>query len=516
VNEIELLALAAAARKRRAEAAPQQEEGGSDFVRMIGRNAQLLHRNIMGGSPPGQETPGEKLGTLLNMGGESLTFGLVGDEAAAAADAALGRGTYDERLALHREREARMEAEHPGASLAARLAPAAIPSSAVMRGVLGGATLPSRVARGAGAGAGLSGLFGFMEGEGGAEERAKGILPAAAIGAGLGGAIPLVGGMIGRAAYSRATKAGRETVPSAATLKQQAGDLYEAAAQSGAMAPGRETATLARTARDIATREGLVTPRGRIAESYPKVRDALNMLDDFAGETMTPQQMQAVRRTMQGAAGSTDKAERRIGAMLLEKFDDFAEKIAPELAVAKSLYARASKGGVIDEAIELAGIRAGQFSGSGFENALRTEFRRLARDIAKGRMRGLSKAQVEAIRRVSDGGPLENILRGIGKAAPTGIVSAGMSGGIPFLIGNAVGGPVVGALAGGGTMLAGGMARRAATAMQKSNAATAGAVMRSASGRLPAPTAGSGPGLLAPALMATVPETALRRNRIGR
>jgi len=37
------------------------------------------------GVDDGIMSPGEKLGTLLNMGGESLTLGIVGDEAAAAA-----------------------------------------------------------------------------------------------------------------------------------------------------------------------------------------------------------------------------------------------------------------------------------------------------------------------------------------------------------------------------------------------------------------------------------------------
>lgn len=489
---------------------------GSDVGRMVGRNMNLLARNVIGGSPAGEETPGEKLGTLLNMAGESLTFGLVGDEAAAAADSAIGRGGYDERLDFYRQNESDMEAQHPGMSLAARLAPAAIPSSAIMRGVLGGATMAGRVARGVGAGAGLSGTYAFMEGEGGAQNRAEGILPAAAIGGALGGAIPLVGGLIGRAAYNRATRKAAETVPDVGTLKQQAGDLYEAAARSGVVASPAQTKSLASATQQFAAKEGLITPRGRVAESYPKVRDALNMLDDFADASMTPEQMQSVRRTIQGAAGSADKAERRIGTLLLKRFDDFAEGIAPELAKAKALYAQASRGGVIDEAVELAGIRAGQFSGSGFENALRTEFRRLARDITKGRLRGLSKAQIEAIRRVSDGGPVENLLRGVGKAAPTGIVSAGMGGGIPFLIGNSLGGPGVGALAGGGTMLAGGLARKGATSMQKANAALAGATMRSPTGALPVPPPGSGPGLLAPAMMGAVPETALRRSRTAR
>jgi hypothetical protein len=161
------------------------------------------------------------------------------------------------------------------------------------------------------------------------------------------------------------------------------------------------------------------------------------------------------------------------------------EPLAPQFREANQLYRRAMAGSTIDEAVELAGVRAGQFTGSGFENALRTEFRRLSRDIVKGRLRGLTPDQQEAIRRISDGAPLENFLRGLGKAAPTGVVSAGIGGGMPFLVGNAIGGPAVGAALGGATMAAGGLARNAATRMQRGNAEVAAGLMRSADGVLP-------------------------------
>jgi len=219
---------------------------------------------------------------------------------------------------------------------------------------------------------------------------------------------------------------------------------------------------------------------------------------------MAPDQMQAVRRTFQAAAKSADGSERRLGTMMLKAFDDFVEPLAPQFKEANALYSRAMKGNLIDEAIELAGVRAGQFSGSGFENALRTEFRRLSRDIVKGRLKGLSADQVAMIRRVSDGGSIENLLRGVGKAAPTGIVSAGIGGGIPFLVGNAVGGPALGAAAGLGSMAAGAAGRSAATALQRRNAEIASGLMRSADGLLPrvtaAPTASMG-------LLGAVPAT---------
>ena len=209
------------------------------------------------------------------------------------------------------------------------------------------------------------------------------------------------------------------------------------------------------------------------------------MVDDFASGAMNPDQMQAVRRTFQSAAGSADGAERRIGTIMLKAFDDFVEPLAPQFKEANALYSRAMKGRVIEEAVDLAGNRAGQFTGSGFENALHTEFRRLNRDIIKGRLKGLTADQISAIKKVAEGGPVENVLRGIGKAAPTGIVSAGIGGGMPFLVGNSLGGPAVGGLLSGGTMLAGGLGRKAATVMQRGNADIVAGLMRSATGAAP-------------------------------
>jgi hypothetical protein len=188
--------------------------------------------------------------------------------------------------------------------------------------------------------------------------------------------------------------------------------------------------------------------------------------------------MQVVRESLQEAAKAPGR-QGKIGTTMLREFDGFTSAIAPELRQGDALWSKAMKGGKIEQLVELAGSRAGQFSGSGFENALRTEFRALERQIIKGQVKGLSQAEKDAISKVARGGPIENIMRWVGKAAPTSIVSAGMGGGMPFLIGNAFGGPAVGAAAGIGTMAAGGAARKAATALQGRNAEIASALARS-------------------------------------
>lgn len=268
-------------------------------------------------------------------------------------------------------------------------------------------------------------------------------------------------------------------------LRAQASALYDQARANGITASPQQTQGLQATIRGIATNEGVITPAGRVAESYPRIRDILNMVDDFAQGSMDPSQMQAVRRTMQAAAASADGSERRIGTMLLREFDDFVAPLAPEFSQASALYRRAMLGQGMDQMRELAESRSGQFSGSGLENALRTEYRGMDRDIIRGRVPGISADQIGAVQGVARGTTGSNIARNLGRAAPTGVVSAGIGGGMPFLIGNALGGPGVGAALGATTMGVGAASRNIATRMGLRNAEIAELLMRSADGRMP-------------------------------
>lgn len=438
--------------------------------------------NIIG-VDDGVMSTGEKIGNLINQGGEAMTLGIIGDEADAAAAAAIPGGMdYDQRLAYMRSNQAQMEEEHPVLSTVAKVAPALIPGVGMARMAQGG-TMLARASKGGAMGAGAGGIYGFMEGEGGAGRRASEAGTTAAISGVIGAGLPVVTGMIGgfiKAGLNR--RARSEFIDSAPTVEnliERASAKYDEAAARGVSASPQRVGQLVENIGDLLRREGVVSPLGRISQAYPKVANALDMLGDYAEDAMTPEHMQQVRKLLQSAARSADGQEARIGTQMLKAFDDFVEPLAPQFREANQLYRQAMNGKLIEEAVELAGVRAGQFTGSGFENALRTEFRRLSRDIVKGNLRGLSPDQVSLIRRVAEGAPLENTLRNMGKAAPRGPVSAAAGGGMPFLIGNAIGGPGVGLALSGGTMAAGEVGRRLATAAQRRNALAAGAAMRS-------------------------------------
>ena len=167
-------------------------------------------------------------------------------------------------------------------------------------------------------------------------------------------------------------------------------------------------------------------------------------------------------------AGNADAAISFRGVLPKNEIDDFVDSLKPgdvlsgdpgkaarSLETARNLWRDASKARTIEREIELAGNRAGQFSGSGYENALRTQFRQLNARIIKGQERGFTKAEIEAIQRVANGGGLDNVYRALGKFAPTGVVSTG--------IGTGLGYATLGPLGAAGVPAAGGLGRWLAT-----------------------------------------------------
>lgn len=408
----------------------------------------------------------------------------------------IGR-SFGQALDRNRGTDRQMQEASPALATAGNLTGAVGAGMGLAKGgvtLMAGAkpTIASMGLRGAAEGAIYGGLHGLGTGESFEDKLYEGL-----IGAGLGAA---TGGAIGAVAGAMAGKSAQSAVPTVDNLKQQAAALYDQARASGAVAPKQATQAINQTMKQIATAEGLITPTGRVNPSYQRIGGILNTFDDFANGTMDVSQAQAVRKVLTDAAKSTEPGERRIATMMLEQFDKFLDPLAPQIAQANQIYARAKKGELIETAIELAGSRAGQFSGSGFENALRTEFRTLERQIIKGQLKGLTQAEIDAITKVARGGPLENALRYVGKLAPTGVVSMGMGGGVPFMIGNAFGNPGLGAAAAAGTMGTGMLARGAATKMTADNARQA--VTAALMAGQPAPAANPAIGQVSQALIA--------------
>lgn len=328
-------------------------------------------------------------------------------------------------------------------------------------------TVASIGGRGAAEGAVYGGLSGAGNADGDLADTAWGAVEGAATGAAVGGAL---GGVTGAVARKAATKA----VPSVEQLKAQAGALYDAAEASGVTFPQGAVKSLAD---DIAAK---ALSEGIDPTLHPKATAALKRLQDAAATGMTVKDAQTMRRIMSGAGKDVmNPDEGRIASIMRDMFDDAIEKGAPELADARALYAKAKKGEIIEEAIQKAQDAVGaNYSAAGLETALRQQFKGLLN--SKRALRGFSKEEVAAIRRVVKGGPIENLARYIGKAAPTGVVSAAGAGGLPFMAGMAASGgnAGVGAAAAGATMGAGIIGRNIASKMAMGNAGAASALVR--------------------------------------
>lgn len=291
-------------------------------------------------------------------------------------------------------------------------------------------------------------------------------------------------GAISAARKASSARAALKGTPTTVAHKAQAEKLYDIAEKKGVTAPQTATQQLSSDIKQIATDEGLISPTGRVSEAYPKAREAIRLVDDYATGTMTVPQMKTVRKVLSDAAKSADDSERRMAKIMLDKFDDFTDPLAPELKMARGYYHRAMKAEKLEELDELAASRAGQFSGSGYENARRTEYRGLERRLIKGDERGWTPDEQSAVSKVAQGTPASNTARYIGKAAPTGPVSFAVSGGIPYYIGNSIGGPALGAAVSGITMGTGFLGREVANYLGKRNAELASLIVRNG-GQLP-------------------------------
>lgn len=292
----------------------------------------------------------------------------------------------------------------------------------------------------------------------------------------MGGEI-LGGGLAGGASLLNGRRlAQREiesAVPTVPQLQQQAGNLYRQAEQNGVVASGTQTQDLHDSVARILADEGTISPTGRVSEVHPKVREAYATMQDYAGSPMNPTQMQTVRRVLGDGRLSQEPNERRVANLLMDEFDNWTAPLAPELADARGVASRYLNAQTLEQARELAEARMGQFSQSGLENGIRTEYRKLDRQAIRGQQPGFSDPLIAQIEDVSRGTTGSNVARALGKLAPRGVVSAGISTGVPFSIGSALGGPAVGAALSAATLGAGEVGRRLATQMADRGATVA-------------------------------------------
>jgi hypothetical protein len=262
----------------------------------------------------------------------------------------------------------------------------------------------------------------------------------------------------------------------AAEFKAASQSFYKAADDAGVVVKPESYGGLATDIFQTAAKERLnptLTPGSTAA-----VKEIASLADPRVGpvsfQTLDTMRQLAGDARQSAKAGSNDA---RVAGIIIDKIDDYVANLSvkdvvagnPKVAAdtivkARDLWSRAAKLDRIEQMVDRAATTAGQFSGSGLENALRTEFRSLAK--SKERMKSFSADEQKAIKLAARGGTGGNIARNVGRMAARGPVSAFTSGGTGAMIGSDVLGPGIGTAIGGGTALvAGEIGRKVATVL---------------------------------------------------
>jgi hypothetical protein len=221
-----------------------------------------------------------------------------------------------------------------------------------------------------------------------------------------------------------------EGVPTAEELANQAKLQYQRAADAGVVVKLESVQTLSKNLAQQAK------ALGYDPDLHPGVRAVLRRLGEEGSTAKTIEDLEVLRRVVRAPASDyANKDQQRIATQLIKKFDDYVNQLgandisagnAPEaisaLKNARQLYARNIKSDIIEDIVNKADLSSTQYSQSGMENAIRVQFRALAKN--KTKMAQFSKEEQDQIRKIVKGDTLQNTLRFVGKFAPTGVVSA--------------------------------------------------------------------------------------------
>lgn len=399
------------------------------------------------GRDDGVMSPGEKAAALLNMGGEAMSMGLVGDEAAAGADALVGRGTYDDRLQRYRGNEQQMWRDHPALSVASQIAPALLPGAGAANLISKIPTVAGKMAGGGALGGMAGGLFGFMEGEGGLEQRLQSGRDNAGLAGAVGAAVPGLGaayrGVRNSRALHRAAKKAAQGAPTTEQLQAAGNALYDQVDNLGVQikpeAFDRARAGVldrlrANTGFDELPGPGSLTPHS--ARSMQIMDAASNRMASEPTEALPFKAVDQMRRQAGAAAGNvSNKTDQRAGMEIISGLDDFVGRLSADDVVAgdvqalpalinkaRDTWTRMSKSQKIDDAIEASDS---YLSGPG--SGLKYQFKRILKN--KKLSRGFSDAEKAVMKRVVNGTIPEQILRtaGSGLTQIGGALGAGLA-----------------------------------------------------------------------------------------
>ena len=182
----------------------------------------------------------------------------------------------------------------------------------------------------------------------------------------------------------------------------------------------------------------------------PKAFGLMNKLASGEGSKLaartTVPEIDNVRKLLGRLAGGPDKYEREAATHFIQKIDTFMKDV-PNLQLARANYAARERALLLEKAVKAAERRAqGSGSGANINNALRQEIRK----IREKKPRGFTESELAEMDKIIAGTWTGDILRWVGKLAPTGILPTAGAGGVGYALGGplgAIGAPAVGAVA---------------------------------------------------------------------
>lgn len=224
-------------------------------------------------------------------------------------------------------------------------------------------------------------------------------------------------------------------------LKAEAGRGFEGFRQSGtSLSPENYVSFLAKSEVDLAD-------EGFSKRLHPTLSAVFkDLTDEISDQPKSAQDLLRIRRTIGIAQRSTAPEladERRLADQFQENFDDFVEALpgSEQWQKARRIYQQGKKAELIEEALDRASLVQ-----TGLENGIRIEFRKLLNNQKK--IRGFSKAEKDALRKVVEGDFTANTLKKIGKFSFGSGQQSGFVGGVTGgVIGASLLGPVGAAVA---------------------------------------------------------------------
>lgn len=261
-----------------------------------------------------------------------------------------------------------------------------------------------------------------------------------------------------------------ESSPLRQELANKAKNLYDRAENIGLRITPNYSQQISNRVSQVAKDEGFDVGL------HPKISAVITRLETEAQTAKTLEDVEKLRRIVRAPQGDfTNPDQQRIASKMLDAYDDMIENISTQnisssknktaaatLQEARKVYTQNKKLGIIEDIMENAQIRSGQFSQSGMDNAIRVQFANLATN--KKRIAAFNKTEQAEIKNIAEGGGnIEQMLRFIGRFSIRGPVSS-----VPYLgtasLSPEIGGPLA--------MLAAGISegsKRSAEAMRQQN-----------------------------------------------